>query len=79
MLKGAGTCVRLDVVIRGLLALSLCVHCEAEHHGGESTAKQKAAVVIGLGRNKIDRKEPETQYTLTDAPQKHPSSKCPFP
>jgi hypothetical protein len=68
-LKGAGTRVASDVVIGGLLALSLWGHCEAEHHGGEGTAKQKVAVMIGLGRSKIKRKEPETGYTLTDASQ----------
>lgn len=51
MLKEAGTRVGLDVVIHGLLASSLWAHCEAEHQGGENTAKQKAAVMIGLGRS----------------------------
>lgn len=79
MLKGAGTHVTSDAVIHGLLSLSLWAHCEAEHHGRESRAKQKARVGMGLGRSKIDRKEPETRYALTDVPQWHPSSKCPFP
>lgn len=44
MLKGAGTHVTSDAVIHGLLSLSLWAHCEAEHHGRESRAKQKARV-----------------------------------
>lgn len=57
MLKGAGLHVPSDVVTHGLLALSPWAHCEAEHHGGESTAKQETAVLTGLGRSKMKRKE----------------------
>lgn len=77
--KGAGLHVPSDVVTHGLSALSSWAHCEAEHHGGESTAKQKAAVLIGLGRSKMKRKEAEIGYTFPDTFQWHPSPKCPFP
>lgn len=79
MLKGAGTHVASDAVIHGLLSLSLWTHCEAEHHGREGRAKQNAHVGMGLETSKIDRKEPETRYALTDVPQWRPSPKCPFP